>query len=185
MWVTIRDFEIALGSKSYLDHVFYGIFLRRGWYAYPCIIFLLNTLFNYIGWFEDYDFSFNLVRYITFPFIVYFVLGLILGLVERNILFGFDKLSKDDKIRKIKLFFFISSTISMTTFVLAINYNKFIIPEFLSYEMLKEYYINIPLAIIMGIIFTLIFRPYKKELPIIERKGLLLDNESENLNKEV
>lgn len=175
MNTTSRDFEIALSSNNYMNHVFKGIFLKRHWYAYPCMFFIINILFNYFGLFDDYDFSFHLMRYLTFPFIVYLVMGLILGVIERRILFGFESSTKDEKIRKAKLFFFITHTMNWIAFILALNYNKFIIPNFFSYDMLEVFYINIPIALIMSIIITLIFRPFIKELPKIEEKGILTE----------
>jgi hypothetical protein len=173
MYLAYRDLEIALSSKSYFDHVFNGLIIKRYFWAYPLMAITLPVIFHYI-------FSGNISKItpllFIFPLITYSVLALIIGFIERKILTGFLTLSKEDKIKTLKKFFFISGTFISFSYVLIIINNSQLISNNHNPDM--WYFSWLGLISIMGMLLISIFlsfisNSYNKALPDIEKKGLL------------
>lgn len=181
MFVTIKDLEIALNSKSYLDHVFKGIIIKRKWWIMPFFILSLVGLQILLNNSKIWVIPNKIEFYLAFPFLVYLFFALILGLIERTILKQFYEKKKEERIKKLKLFFYVSTFITFISFTLCIGFNYHIQTPFLSLSHIFVIF----LKLLVSLIITFVSNPYTKEITKIEEKGFLLDKNESLTNSEI
>lgn len=176
MFLQYKDLEIALDSRSYLEHVFIGLFQKRHFWIYPTL-FIFFGVFGKI--FDIFNFKLELSlswRIFIYPIAIYLILALLMGLLERKFLLDFLNLNKDKKIKSLKNFFVVTGTLQSFAFMIAIlNIKIFKDFEFATFQNLILSSVLLVVLIITAFLLTLWFSNYKKVFPEIERKGLLTD----------
>lgn len=169
MITTTKKLCMALNSKSYLEHVFMGIIIKRKWWVLPIICLLVNTFLNYLNLSEDGYLLQFIGLLIILPFVLYLIFALILGSIERTLLNNFMNKFRDEKIKVLKRYFFISCFISFFAFILIVEYSWHMITPFFT----TRHIIMILVKILISILFAFFFNNFKKELSKIEENGLL------------
>lgn len=182
MNVQFEDLDIALKSESYFDHGFNGIIIKRRFWGYPVFFIVVPIIFHYFMpllwgfWGAKTQITPQLF---IFPITVYLAISLIIGLIERKILTGFTTSSKEMKIKKLKRFFFYTGTFKIFAFTLMVTNH-----QYLSGTWYISWFVLIIFVVmfLMSMFFSFFHNYYHKAFSEIERKGLLLDDFSPQIN---
>ena len=178
MNVQFEDLDIALKSESYFDHVFNGIIIKRRFWGYPVFFIVVPIIFHYF--LPLLAFSTKITpQLFIFPMTVYLAISLIIGLIERKILTGFTTSTKEMKIKKLKRFFFYTGIFYMFAFSLMVTNHQYLSGTwYISWFVLVVFIV----MFLLSMFFSFYHNYYYKAFSEIERKGLLLDDFSPQLN---
>ena len=128
---------------------------------------------DYLNISGDESFPANMVLYFIYPFLLYIIFAMLLGLIERKILEEFSIKSNDEKIKVIKKFFFVSALLTFFPFTLLIDYGKLFQEPYITIGKLSL----ILIKLVITFAFVLIFNSYKREYSKIE-KNILFKNDN-------
>lgn len=179
MKIQYSDLDIALKSESYFDHVLNGLLIKRRFVGYPVFFIVIPIIFHYfmpLLWGPKTQITPQLF---IFPIIVYSAISLIIGLIERKILTGFLTSTKEAKIKKLKRFFFYTGTFYMFAFALMVTNHQYLSGTwYISWFVLIIFIV----MFLLSMFFSFYHNYYHKAFSEIERKGLLLDDFSPQIN---
>jgi hypothetical protein len=178
MNVQFKDLDIALNSESYFDHVFNGLIIKRRFWTYPVFFMVIPIIFYYF--FPLLAFSTKITpQLFIFPLTIYSAIALFISFVERKILTGFTTSTKEMKIKKLKRFFFYTGTFYTFAFTLIVsNYRYLSGTWYISWFVLIIFLV----MFLLSMFFSFYHNYYYKASSEIERKGVLLDDFSPQLN---